>query len=160
MWHHAHIREGARIGSGCVVGKNSYIDAGVRLGDRCKVQNNVSIYQGVTVGNDVFIGPSATFTNDRTPRAFNSEWKLVETEVRDGASIGANATVVCGHVLHEYCMVAAGAVVVTEVAAHELVGGNPARHLGWVCRCGSVVSRALSAPQGLRCNGCSEGTGE
>jgi acetyltransferase-like isoleucine patch superfamily enzyme len=143
-----------------VIGKNVYVDASVRIGDRCKIQNNVSIYQGVSVGNDVFVGPSATFTNDRAPRAFSVDWVLVETHVRDGASIGANATIVCGTTLREYCMVAAGAVVIHDVARHELVGGNPARHLGWVCRCGSVVSRAASPPEDPRCEACQGGAAE
>ena len=150
VWHHAHVRSGARVGNDCVLGKNVYIDTLAVIGDRCKVQNNVSVYHGVTIGDDVFVGPAATFTNDLVPRAFNAEWKIVETHVHDGASIGANATIVCGVTLGQYSMVAAGATVTRDVAAHQLVAGTPARHLGWVCRCGNVISRD-AVPRHSRC---------
>lgn len=146
VWHHAHVRSGATVGEGCVLGKNVYVDEHVVIGARCKLQNNVSVYHGVTIGDDVFVGPSATFTNDLVPRAFNAAWAITPTLVRDGASIGANATIVCGTVLGEYCMVAAGATVVRDVAPHQLVGGTPARHLGWVDRDGRVVSRDEQRP--------------
>jgi UDP-3-O-[3-hydroxymyristoyl] glucosamine N-acyltransferase len=154
VWHHAHVRSGARVGSDCVLGKNVYIDTQAVVGDRCKVQNNVSVYHGVTIGDDVFVGPSATFTNDLVPRAFNAEWQIVETHVHDGASIGANATIVCGVTLGQYSMVAAGATVTRDVAAHQLVAGTPARHLGWVCRCGKVVSRDAVTPARPLCEDC------
>ena len=102
----------------------------------------------------MFVGPSATFTNDLVPRAFNTEWQVVETHVDDGASIGANATIVCGVTLGQYSMVAAGATVTRDVAAHQLVAGTPARHLGWVCRCGAVVSRETDPPHVLECDDC------
>jgi UDP-2-acetamido-3-amino-2,3-dideoxy-glucuronate N-acetyltransferase len=155
VWHHAHVREGAHVGHDCVLGKNVYVDTHAVVGDRCKLQNNVSVYHGVHIGDDVFVGPSATFTNDLVPRAFNADWKVVETHVHDGASIGANATVVCGVTLGEYSMVAAGATVTHDVADHQLVAGTPARHLGWVCRCGKVVSRDAVAPSQLLCDDCS-----
>jgi len=154
VWHHAHVRSGAEIGSDCVIGKNVYVDAHVVIGNRCKVQNNVSVYSGVTIGDDVFVGPSATFTNDLVPRAFNSEWVVTPTTVSDGASIGANATIVCGIKLGEYCMVAAGATVTRDVSAHQLVAGTPARHRGWVCKCGTVVSRDQTPPPRLTCPNC------
>ncbi len=154
VWHHAHVRAGSHIGTDCVIGKNVYIDTQAVVGDRCKLQNNVSVYHGVYLGDDVFVGPSATFTNDLVPRAFNTNWKIVETHVMNGASIGANATVVCGTTLGEYSMVAAGATVTRDVAAHQLVAGTPARHLGWVCRCGKVVSRDNVAPSQLLCDDC------
>jgi UDP-3-O-[3-hydroxymyristoyl] glucosamine N-acyltransferase len=154
VWHHCHVRAGALIGGSCVLGKNVYVDADVDIGDRVKIQNNVSVYAGVHIADDVFVGPSATFTNDRVPRAFNDQWKVVETWVERGASIGANATIVCGHRLGEYSMVAAGATVTRDVAAHELVGGTPARRIGWVCRCGALVSREEDAPSDLRCGPC------
>lgn len=154
VWHHSHVRAGSTIGAGCVLGKNVYVDVAVVIGDRCKLQNNVSVYHGVTIGDDVFVGPSATFTNDLVPRAFNADWRVTETEVCDGASVGANATIVCGNRLGEYSMVAAGATVTRDVGDHELVAGTPARRLGWVCRCGRVVSRAETRPDSLVCVEC------
>jgi UDP-2-acetamido-3-amino-2,3-dideoxy-glucuronate N-acetyltransferase len=151
IWHHAHVRAGAAIGSDCVLGKNVFVDAGAVIGDRCKIQNNVSIYNGVTLGSDVFVGPSAVFTNDLRPRASAGEWTITPTVVHDGASIGANATVVCGTVLGPSAMVAAGAVVTRDVEPHQLVAGNPARHHGWVCECGELVSRDVEPPPDLRC---------
>lgn len=157
VWHQAHVRAGARIGADCTIGKNVYVDAGAVIGNRCKVQNNVSVYVGVTLEDDVFVGPSAVFTNDRVPRASNVAWAITPTVVRSGASIGANATIVCGVVVGEHAMVGSGSVVTSDVAPHEVVVGNPARHLGWVCRCGVVVSREAEAPADLRCRACVEG---
>ncbi len=154
VWHHAHVRDGASVGADCVIGKNVYVDTQAAVGDRCKLQNNVSVYHGVHIGDDVFVGPSATFTNDLVPRAFNADWKIVETHVHNGASIGANATIVCGTTLGEYSMIAAGATVTRDVAAHQLVAGTPARHLGWVCRCGKVISREAVAPSQMMCDDC------
>jgi UDP-2-acetamido-3-amino-2,3-dideoxy-glucuronate N-acetyltransferase len=154
IWHHCHIRTGSTVGGECVIGKNVYVDTGVRIGHRCKIQNNVSVYNGVEIGDDVFVGPSATFTNDLVPRAFNAHWQITTTTVGNGASIGANATVVCGNSLGDYCMVAAGATVTRDVASHQLVAGTPARHLGWVCVCGSVVSRDVARPDVLVCRSC------
>jgi UDP-2-acetamido-3-amino-2,3-dideoxy-glucuronate N-acetyltransferase len=159
IWHHAHVREGAIVGRGCVLGKNVFVDAGAVVGDRVKLQNNVSVYTGVTIGDDVFVGPAATFTNDLVPRAFNEHWSVTPTDVGDGASIGANATIVCGVQLGRLSMVAAGATVTRSVADHQLVAGTPARHRGWVCRCGSVVSRNEQAPADLHCAECQEGQG-
>ncbi|SNS01903.1 Hexapeptide repeat of succinyl-transferase [Geodermatophilus pulveris] len=152
VWHHAHVRSGAVVGADCVLGKNVFVDAGAVVGDRCKIQNNVSVYTGVTLGSDVFVGPGAVFTNDLRPRASATAWTVTPTAVHDGASVGANATVVCGTVLGAGCMVAAGAVVTRDVAAHQLVAGNPARHAGWVCACGEVVSREPDRPADLRCD--------
>lgn len=137
IWHHAHVREGASVGEGCTLGKNVFVDAGVEIGNRVKIQNNVSIYAGVTVEDDVFVGPSAVFTNDRVPRAHAGvDWEIVPTRVRSGASIGANATIVAGVEIGSHSLVGAGAVVTRPVPSHGLVFGNPARLQGWVCRCG------------------------
>jgi acetyltransferase-like isoleucine patch superfamily enzyme len=146
VWHHAHVRAGAIVGRGCSLGKNVYVDAGAVVGDRVKVQNNVSIYDGVTIEDEVFLGPSCVLTNDLRPRATSTRWEVVPTLLRRGASIGANATVVCGVTIGEWAMVAAGAVVTRDVAPHQLVLGNPARHHGWVCRNGHVVSRDADPP--------------
>ncbi len=158
VWHHAHVRDGAVVGSGCVLGKNVFVDAGAVLGDRCKIQNNVSVYNGVRLGSDVFVGPSAVFTNDLRPRASAGPWTVTPTVVHDGASIGANATIVCGTVLGRASMVAAGAVVTRDVEPHQLVLGNPARPAGWVCGCGEVVSRDAAPPDDLRCTAHRDGT--
>jgi len=126
IWHHAHIRAGAVIGAECNLGKNVYVDAGAVIGARCKVQNNVSIYQGVTLEDDVFVGPSAVFTNDKRPRV-GLEWEVMPTVVHQGASIGANATIICGNDIGAGAMVGAGAVVTWPVAPYSTVYGNPAR---------------------------------
>jgi acetyltransferase-like isoleucine patch superfamily enzyme len=154
IWHHAHVRSGATIGEGCTLGKNVYVDAGVTIGDGVKIQNNVSVYQGVHLADEVFVGPSAVFTNDRFPRAATQEWEVVETHVRRGASIGANATLICGIEIGEWATVAAGAVVTRPVASHELVAGNPARRLGWVCRCGRVLARTTGELDPTACDAC------
>jgi acetyltransferase-like isoleucine patch superfamily enzyme len=152
VWHHAHVRAGAVIGAGCTIGKNVFVDSGAQLGDRVKVQNNVSVYSGVVIEDEVFVGPSVVFTNDRTPRATSTEWVLTPTAVRRGASLGANATIIAGVVVREFAMVAAGAVVTKDVERHQLVAGNPARPISWVCRCGNTRV-GLEATQ-LRCGDC------
>jgi len=136
IWHFVHVREGARIGKHCNIGKDVYIDAGVKIGSYVKIQNGVSVYRGVTLEDYVFVGPYAVFTNDLYPRSFVSDWELVSTLVREGASIGANATIVCGVTIGRYAMVGAGAVVTRDVPDHGLVVGNPARLVGFVCFCG------------------------
>lgn len=136
IWINAQIREDAEIGDDCIISKDTYIDTGVRIGSRVKVQNGVSIYNGVEIEDDVFIGPNAAFTNDYVPRAFNADWKISKTVVRRGASIGANATIICSHTIGAFAMVGAGSVVTKDVPAHGLVVGNPARLIGYVCRCG------------------------
>jgi acetyltransferase-like isoleucine patch superfamily enzyme len=147
VWHWAQIREGARIGRACKVGKDVYIDTEVILGDKCKVQNFASIYRGVTIGNSVFVGPHACFTNDLRPRADASDWEVVPTRVEDGASIGANATIVCGISIGRRAMIAAGAVVTKDVPPHALVAGVPAKIIGWVCDCGQTLDRTMRCPK-------------
>jgi UDP-2-acetamido-3-amino-2,3-dideoxy-glucuronate N-acetyltransferase len=146
VWHVTHVRSTARIGGDCNIGRNVYVDAGVTVGDRVKIQNNVSVYVGVTLEDDVFVGPSAVFTNDFNPRAHNPDWVVTPTLVRRGASIGANATIVCGVEIGEYALVAAGAVVTRDVRPYQVVAGNPARHHGWVNRLGEVISRETEPP--------------
>ena len=156
IWHHSHIRTGATIGERCVLGKNVFVDAGVDIGCGVKIQNNVSVYWGVRLADEVFVGPSAVFTNDRFPRAASTDWEVVETWVRQGASIGANATIVCGVEIGAWATVAAGSVVTRSVAPHELVAGNPARRLGWVCRCGRVLARTTGEVAATTCAACGE----
>lgn len=144
LWHFVHARMGAAIGEGTQVGKSCYIDSGVVIGQRCKIQNFVSVFRGVSLGDDVFVGPSVVFTNDLFPRSSGS-WSLVETVVESGASIGANATIVCGTTIGGYAMVGAGTVVVDNVPRFGLVVGNPGRLIGWVCRCGARVSNPVES---------------
>ena len=129
VWHFSHIQKGARIGKNCSIGQNVNVSNNVKIGNSVKIQNNVSVYEGVELEDGVFCGPSCVFTNDLTPRAEfpkgRTEYK--KTLVRHGASIGANATIVCGHIIGEYAMVAAGAVVTKDVPAYTLVAGVPAR---------------------------------
>jgi len=146
VWINSQVREGAVIGEDCIIGKDTYIDAGVRIGNRVKVQNGVSVYRGVEIGDDVFVGPNVAFTNDYLPRAFNRDWKITETFVRRGASIGANATIICGSEIGEYALVGAGSVVTKDVPAHALVVGNPARIVGYVCRCGQRLDAEGRCP--------------
>ncbi len=139
IWHFSHVMAGAIIGTDCILGQNVFI-GNVQIGNRCKIQNNVSVYDGVTLEDGVFVGPSAVFTNVRTPRAeVDRHGEFAKTVVRRGATIGANATIVCGVELGEYCLVAAGAVVTRPVPPHKLVMGAPARPTGWVCGCGEVL---------------------
>ena len=133
IWHFCHIMAGCRIGEGCNIGQNVVIAPGVVLGRNVKVQNNVSIYTGVTCGDDVFLGPSCVFTNVVNPRsAVNRKAEYAATRVGKGATIGANATVVCGHDIGAYAFIGAGAVVTKSVPPYALLVGNPARQIGWM----------------------------
>ncbi len=140
IWNQAQVREGAVIGEDCIISKNVYVDENVHIGSHVKIQNNVNVYHGVTVEDDVFLGPSMTFTNDMFPRAFNKDWRVSETLVKKGASIGANATIRCGITIGKYATVGCGSVVTKDVPEHALVVGNPARRIGWVCECGFKLS--------------------
>lgn len=140
VWHFSHISASAVIGDRCSLGQNVYVADHVRIGDGVKIQNNVSVYEGVTLEDDVFCGPSIVFTNVRTPRsAFprGSSEEYTKTRVRRGASIGANATVVCGVTIGDWAMIAAGSVVTRDVQPYALIAGVPGRQIGWVCRCGT-----------------------
>ncbi len=139
IWINSQIRENSVLGKNCIVSKDTYIDINVTIGNNCKIQNGVSVYDGVTIEDDVFVGPSVTFTNDKVPRAFNSEWQITKTLVKLGASIGANATIVCGVLIGEYAMVAAGSVVTNDIEPFSLVMGNPARHYSFVDKLGNKV---------------------
>ena len=144
VWHRAHIRTGAVIGAGCVIGGGAFIDAGVTIGDSTKIQNLAHIYAPATVGSGAFIGPGVILTNDRTPRAVNpdltpkstEDWDPAGVTVGEGASIGAAAVVVAGVTIGSWALVGAGAVVTRDVLAHEVVAGNPAKRIGWAGRDG------------------------
>lgn len=150
IWHFCHIQSGARIGKRCSLGQNVNVSNNVKVGDGCKLQNNVSLYEGVELEDDVFCGPSCVFTNDLTPRAKYPKGHAAykRTLLRQGASIGANATIVCGHTVGRWAMIGAGAVVTSNVPDHALMLGVPARRCGWVCECGEIL------PQNLICEKC------
>lgn len=142
VWINVQIRENVSVGENCIISKDVYLDEGVTIGDRCKVQNSVSVYKGVTIADDVFVGPNVSFTNDLVPRSFNTAWSITPTKVETGASIGANATIVCGVTLGEYSMVAAGSVVTRDVPPYTLVKGNPARVAGKINKMGHRVDES------------------
>jgi UDP-2-acetamido-3-amino-2,3-dideoxy-glucuronate N-acetyltransferase len=139
VWINVQIREKASIGANCIISKDVYIDHAVQIGQRCKIQNSVSVYAGVTIKDDVFVGPNVSFTNDKIPRSFNQEWQITPTLVENGVSIGANATIVCGVTLGEYCMVASGSVVTKDVPPYSLVMGNPAKVVSKIDKAGNRV---------------------
>ena len=140
IWHFSHILKNSQIGKNCIIGQNCMIGPDVKIGNGCKIQNNVSIYKGVELENYVFCGPSCVFTNVLTPRAFiERKHEFKKTLVKEGATIGANATIVCGNTIGKYAMVGAGAVVVTDVENYALYTGVPAKRTGWVCKCGVVL---------------------
>ena len=148
VWHFAHILPGSRLGERCVVSQNVMIGPNVTVGHGCKIQNNVSLYEGVTLEDDVFCGPSMVFTNVLYPRAHvNRRAEFLPTLIRKGASIGANATIVCGTTVGQYAMVGAGAVVTRDVPDFALVLGAPARRIGWVSRSGDRLGSGLVCPR-------------
>jgi len=141
IWHFAHIMSGARIGENCIIGQNVFIASGAILGNNIKVQNNVSIFDGVILEDDVFCGPSMVFTNVFNPRSFISRMKeLRKTLLRRGATIGANATIVCGNTIGLYAFIGAGSVVTRDIPDYALVYGNPGKVKGWVCQCAEEIT--------------------
>ena len=162
VWHQAQVREGVCLGANCIVGKGAYVDFDVSIGDNVKIQNGVFVYHGATVEEGVFLGPGVVLTNDKLPRAINpdgslkadADWEVSPVVIRRGASIGARAVVLPGVTVGEFAMVGAGAVVTRDVPAYALVFGNPARHHGYVCRCGRPLSRLEDGA--WKCEVCDE----
>ena len=150
IWHFCHIQSGAEIGENCSFGQNVNVSNNVKIGNGCKIQNNVSVYEGVELEDYVFCGPSMVFTNDLTPRAKYPKGSAgyKKTLLKTGATVGANATIVCGHTLGKWSMIASGAVVTKDVPDHALMAGVPAKQIGWVCECGEVLK------DGLKCSSC------
>ena len=147
IWHFCHVREGTRIGPHSSLGQNVVVGPDVEIGSGCRIQNNVSIFSGVTLESDVFLGPSCVFTNVRNPRAnIDQSSEFAPTLIRHGATIGANATILCGIEIGEFAMVGAGSVVTRTVPPHALVVGNPARRIGWVGQSGETLDSNLICP--------------
>ncbi len=146
IWYFCHVQSGAKIGERCSLGQNVNISNNVKIGNGVKIQNNVAVYEGVEIEDDVFCGPSCVFTNDLTPRAKypKGHENYKKTLIKRGASIGANATIVCGHTVGEWALIGAGAVVASDVPAHALMLGVPAKRRGWVCECGEILKDSLN----------------
>lgn len=152
VWHWVHVTGGAVIGSGCSLGQNVYVAGGARVANNVRIQNNVSVYDGVSIEDDVFCGPSVVFTNVRNPRAaIPRKNEYLPTIVKRGATIGANATIICGNTVGEYAFVAAGAVVARDVLAYSMVAGVPARAMGWMSQAGERLDLPLGGEGEARC---------
>jgi UDP-2-acetamido-3-amino-2,3-dideoxy-glucuronate N-acetyltransferase len=166
IWHQAQVREGARLGRYCILGKGVYVDFDVQIGDHCKLQNGASIYHGATLEDGVFVGPGVILTNDRSPRAINpdgslktdADWVVGRILIKRAASLGAGSVVLPDVTIGKFALVGAGAVVTRDVPDHGLVMGNPARLVGYVCRCGlRLISCSLEgAWEQFRCTACNE----
>ncbi|MBW2370106.1 MAG: N-acetyltransferase [Deltaproteobacteria bacterium] len=157
IWHNCQVREGAKIGTNCTIGKGVYIDDHVQIGNNVKIQNYVSVYKGVIIEDDVILAPNCTFTNDLYPRAFEKEWKVTPTLIKRGASVGANATILCGVTIGEYSMIGIGSSVTVDTLPFSLMVGNPARLKNFVCRCGCELKKLADNNLNIRfqCAGCS-----
>ncbi|OQX54941.1 MAG: N-acetyltransferase [Candidatus Cloacimonas sp. 4484_209] len=160
IWHFTHIMKGAKIGKNCTIGQNCYIASRASIGNGVKIENNVSIFDLVTLENNVFVGPSAVFINDKNPRApYPKGGNWIPTLVKEGATIGANATILCGITIGRWAFVASGAVVTKDVKDYSIVKGNPARHAGWICECGEKLRfkknrRETSDTEKIVCKKC------
>jgi len=151
IWHFCHIQKGARIGNNCSFGQNVYVGNNVKIGNYVKIQNNVSVYTGVELEDHVFCGPSMVFTNDINPRSeFPKHGNYIKTLVKESATLGANATIVCGNIIGRYAMIAAGAVITSNVPDYALMMGIPAKQAGWICECGE----RLKSESNFHCTKC------
>ena len=158
IWHFVHVRENAEIGRNCVLGHSVYVGKEVKIGDDVKLENRATLYQGVKIEDKVFVGPHVTFTNDLYPRSFSTNWRIIETLVREGASIGAGSIVVCGVTIGEYVMIGAGSVVTKDIPSHALAYGNPAGVRGFVCTCGVNLKKEEKNREFvlMKCTNCGE----
>ena len=156
IWHYSHIMTNAHVGKNCTIGQNVFIGEGVRIGNGVKIQNNVSVFTGVIIEDEVFLGPSVVFTNVFNPRShIERKHEYRRTLVRLGATIGANATIICGITIGRYAFIGAGAVVTKDVPDYALVYGNPSRLIGWVCQCGEKLEFLIKGEQEIsKCDNC------
>lgn len=155
IWHFSHVMAGSRVGRGCTIGQNVVISPDVTVGNNVKIQNNVSVYTGVVLDDDVFCGPSMVFTNVVNPRsAVSRKHEFRPTHVGQGATLGANCTIVCGHAIGKFAFVGAGAVVTRDVPDYALVLGNPSRISGWMCVCGVKLASGATPPERATCGSC------
>jgi UDP-2-acetamido-3-amino-2,3-dideoxy-glucuronate N-acetyltransferase len=160
IWQNCQVRENAQIGTNCILSKGVYIDVGVIIGNNVKIQNGISVYHGVTLEDGVFCGPHCVFTNDKRPRSINpdgtlkgaDDWKVSETLVKKGASIGAHATIICDNTIGEWAMIGAGAVVTKDIPDFGLVIGNPAKLIGFVCPCGEKLNLSRKSSEQINLN--------
>ena len=141
IWHFVHVREDAEIGRGCVLGHSVYVGNGVKIGNHVKLENRATVYQGVRIEDNVFVGPHVTFTNDPSPRSLAADWPITPTLVKNGASIGAGAVILCAITIGEHAMIGAGSTVTKDIPPHALAYGNPARIRGFVCKCGRRLTK-------------------
>ena len=158
VWNFVHVREDAKIGKDCILGDYVYVGKGAKIGNSVKLENRATVFAGVTIQDKVFVGPHVTFTNDFYPRSFSTDWRITETLVKEGASIGAGSVIVCGVTIGEYALIGAGSVVTSDIPPYALAYGNPARIRGFVCRCNrklevKEVGRNFVV---MRCRFCSE----
>jgi UDP-2-acetamido-3-amino-2,3-dideoxy-glucuronate N-acetyltransferase len=158
VWHFVHVRENAEIGRNCILGDFVYVGNGVKIGNAVKLQNRATVYEGVRIEDKVFVGPHVSFTNDTYPRSFSTNWKIVETLVKEGASIGAGAIVRCGITVGEYALIGAGSVVTKEVPSHAIAYGNPAEVRGFACKCGRKLKEEEKKQKFvlMKCSICGE----
>jgi len=158
IWHFVHVREKTEIGKNCVLGHSVYVGRGVKIGNHVKLENRATIYQGVKIEDNVFVGPHVTFTNDLYPRSYNSDWRIVETLVKKGASIGAGSTIMCGVTIGDYAMIGAGSMLTKNLPPHALAYGNPAKIRGFVCRCGRKLEEEKKNRKFvlMKCSRCDE----
>lgn len=156
VWNFVHVREKAEIGKECVLSDYVYVGRGVKVGDNVKLENRVTLYEGVTIEDDVFVGPHTTFTNDFYPRSFSTDWKIQQTHVKKGASIGTRTVIVCGVTIGEYALIGAGSVVTEDIPAYALTYGNPARIRGFVCKCSKKLETVEKKETCvvMKCNSC------